>query len=299
MRDRAPSSNNRRPAPGALPRVPARAGADPHLAATLRCGAGRGASNPAGNGSRAGRAAGQRWSLYLQTRIQSTARTQAPLAPSRAGQCLAAPRACPAPAARPHGTAGPSPGACSGSVPTPGTASSLLCLRLLHRCACASSCTAVPAPPALPCLGWGGLSSQPQAPTASRPQPLAEPGQSSSPPPAAGAGGRQRPHPTAACRGLPVLREPLSLLHPRARGLSPAGLFIAKASAGRGRLPQDPGPAELPGRRGDGADAKPGGWEPPPVPATGGCWAGEEASPLLPRDLAAGGREGEGGAARP
>lgn len=199
MRDRAPSSNNRRPAPGALPRVPARAGADPHLAATLRCGAGRGASNPAGNGSRAGRAAGQRWSLYLQTRIQSTARTQAPLAPSRAGQCLAVPRACPAPAARPHGTAGPSPGACSGSAPTPGTASSLLCLGLLHRCACAS-CTAVPAPPALPCLGWGGLSSQPQAPTASRPQPLAEPGQSSSPPPAAGAGGRQRPHPTAACR---------------------------------------------------------------------------------------------------
>lgn len=143
MRDRAPSSNNRRPAPGALPRVPARAGADPHLAATLRCGAGRGASNPAGNGSRAGRAAGQRRSLYLQTRIQSTARTQAPLAPSRAGQCLAVPRACPAPAARPHGTAGPSPGACSGSAPTPGTASSLLCLGLLHRCARAS-CTALP-----------------------------------------------------------------------------------------------------------------------------------------------------------
>lgn len=208
--------------------------------------------------------------------------------PATHTQCLPhgpAKRVQPSPTA-PWGTA---PGGCSSSAPTPGTASSRLGLGLL--------------------LGAGGSAPSPQSPQAPAPHT------------APGAGGRQCPHPTATCRRTwyrargAAGAEPLSLLHPWVRGLSPGVLFIATASAGRGRTPRDPGPAELPaggragrcpppgttpamGTRGDRADAKLGAGS-PPVPATGGCWAGEEASPLLPRDPAAGGWVGGGGAARP
>lgn len=301
MRDRAPSSNNRRPAPGALPRsLP---GLGPTRTSPRPCGAGQGGGRATLRETAAGRA--------------GLLGSVGPFICKRGYKARPARRPHSLPHARgsawlPHGPAQRlQPGPTAPRGPAPGPAAAACPPRALRAACCAwASCTAVPAPPPAPlclrllhCPAWagGGSAHSPRPPRPPGPSPLQSRGRAAAPrlQRVLGAGSAHTPQPPAAGRGLPVLREPLSLLHPRARGLSPAGLFIAKASAGRGRLPQDPGPAELPGRRGDGADAKPGGWEPPPVPATGGCWAGEEASPLLPRDLAAGGREGEGGAARP
>lgn len=291
MRSRTPSSNNRRLAPGARPRVPARVGANPHLATTLLVQSRAGGEQPCGE-----TAPGLVGSVgpFICKRIQSTAAHRPRSLTLRAA---AAPWSCQARAAPQR--RGAQPQGLQQQRSHPG-----------H-----SEQPAVPGPPpALPCLGAGGSAHSPQSPQA--PAPHTAPGLHR----VLGAGSAPTPQPPVAGpgtepEGLPVPSENLSLLRPRVRGLSPGVLFIATASAGRGTTPQDPDPTELPaggragrcpppgttpamGRRGDGADVKLGAGS-PPVPATGGCWAGEEASPLLPRDPAAGGWVGGGGAARP
>lgn len=152
MRDRAPSSNNRRPAPGALPRVPARAGADPHLAATLRCGAGRGGEQPCGKRQPGGQGC---WAALVPLFANADTKHGPHAGPTRSltrgavpGCPTGLPSACsPAPrhrGAQPRGLQRQRahPGHCEQpAVPGPPAP---LCLRLLlHRCACAS-CTALP-----------------------------------------------------------------------------------------------------------------------------------------------------------
>lgn len=253
------------------------------------CGAGQGESNPVGKQHRG-------WGAALVPLFANTdtehGGTQAPLPHTQGSVCpTVLPSVCsPAPQRR-----GAQPLGAAAAVRPPRA-------QRAAGCAWASSCTALP--------GGGGSAHSPRSLQAPAPGLHRVLGAGSAPTPQPPV-----PGPGTEPEGLLVPSENLPLLRPWVRGFSPGVLFIATASVGRGRTPQDPGPAELPARgrdgrcpppgttlamgtRGDGADVKLGAGS-PPVPATGGCWAGEEVSPLLPRDPAAGGWVGGGGAARP
>lgn len=293
MRDRAPSSNNRRPAPGALPRsLP---GLGPTRTSPRPCGAGQGGGRATLRETAAGRA--------------GLLGSVGPFICKRGYKARPARRPHSLPHARgsawlPHGPAQRlQPGPTAPRGPAPGPAAAACPPRALRAACCAwASCTAVPAPPPAPlclrllhCPAWagGGSAHSPRPPRPPGPSPLQSRGRAAAPrlQRVLGAGSAHTPQPPAA--GCPCCASPFPFCIP-GRGASAlrACLLLKPLRAGEGSH-RTPAPLSCLGEGETEPTQSRGAGSPPQCQPRVGAGLGRRRAPSSPGTWQPGGGRGK------